>query len=74
MGVDRRALRQQSANQAETALAKVAELADAPDLGSGVQKACGFNSRPSHDNTVQTRLSGIQVGFGAVSVRRRTWV
>src|SRR3954464_13031918 len=31
--------------------AKVAELADAPDLGSGGSQPCGFASRLSHHST-----------------------
>ena len=49
MAVDSGALRQQSATRDAWVSAKVAELADAPDLGSGVLRACGFNSRPSHE-------------------------
>jgi hypothetical protein len=53
--VDMCQLQLEASAESSGVFAKVAELADAPDLGSGVLVACGFNSRPSHPHRFSAR-------------------
>ena len=58
-------------NKSRNYLARVAELVDARDLKSLVQKTCGFDSRLAHQIGIKTETVARTGGFFAGSVQRR---
>ena len=58
-------------NKSRNYLARVAELVDARDLKSLVQKTCGFDSRLAHQIRIKTETVARTGGFFAGSVQRR---